>query len=586
MSLIGVESGSTTLSPATHDVVVRNGLFFDGLGSPPRKADVAIDGGKVRQIEASLAARGRREIDADGCWVTPGMLDIHTHYDAEIEAIPGLDESVRHGVTTVVMGNCSLSAAVGSRKDVLDLFCRVESLPRDVLARFLGDEIPWKNVREYYEHLDSLPIGPNVSSFVGHSSVRAHVMGMERSLKESKATRDEIRGMQRIVSEAMDEGYLGLSIDLLPWHRMDGEPFCGISVPSQHAAPSEYGKLAKVVRARDRVLQATPNALNKKTVLIIALLSTGVLRKPLRTTIVAAMDVKTNRAVYRIATIGATVMNGLLRSNIRWQSLAEPFLNYCDGVFTPLFEEFPTGVAAISASPEERRRMFADPEYRAAFRKDWESPSERLFHRNLDDMWILSSPVAGHAGKSFQQAAEDAGADPIEYFMDLMAEHDTAVRWKTVVTNDRPEKRRFLFAHPTTLPGFNDSGAHARNMAFQDGGLQMLQQVLLHPETMPIEKAVHKLTGLSAQWLGLDAGTLEPGKHADLVVVDPQKLRDGLSAPLEVHDPRFHGAMRMVKRSDGVVRSVLIGGKVAFENGEFAPDFGKTRYGRLLRSTR
>lgn len=571
---------------AVCDLIIRNGLFFDGTGKPPAMVDLAIDAGKVTQTAPRLAGTGRREIDASRCWVMPGMLDIHTHYDAEVEAIPSLDESVRHGVTTVVMGNCSLSAAIGSLKDVLDLFCRVESLPRDVLANFLGEELPWKNVREYYDHLETLPIGPNVSSFIGHSSVRAHVMGMERSLREAKATSDEIRGMQRIVAEAMDEGYLGMSIDLLPWHRMDGEPFRGISVPSQHAAPSEYGKLASVVRERDRVLQATPNALNKKTVLTIAMLSTGVLRKPLRTTIVAAMDVKTNRLVYKVATIGATVMNGLFRSNIRWQSLAEPFLNYCDGVFTPLFEEFPTGVAAISATADERRRMFTDPEYRAAFRADWESSRERLFHRNLNDMWIVASPIPGQVGKSFEQAAEEAGAEPIVYFMDLMAEHDTAIRWKTVVTNDRPDKRRFLFAHPTTLPGFNDSGAHARNMAFQDGGLQMLQQVVLNPEVMPIEKAIHKLTGLSAEWLGLDTGTLEPGKTADVAVIDPEKLKTGLSEPLEVNDPRFHGAMRMVKRSDGVVRNVLVGGKVAFEDGKFAEDFGKKKYGRLLRSTR
>ena len=195
-----------------------------------------------------LPHAGRREIDAHGCWVMPGMLDIHTHYDAEVEAMPGLEESVRHGVTTVVMGNCSLSAALGEKKDILDLFCRVESLPRDVLSRWLGDAIPWRGVREYYAHLEQVPLGPNVATLIGHSNVRAHVMGMERSLKVSKAEADEVRTMQRIVEEALDEGYVGLSIDMLPWHRLDGEPFRGISVPSQHAHPSEYRSLAQPVR--------------------------------------------------------------------------------------------------------------------------------------------------------------------------------------------------------------------------------------------------------------------------------------------------------------------------------------------------
>jgi N-acyl-D-aspartate/D-glutamate deacylase len=568
----------------TYDVVIRRGQVFDGSGAPAVTADVALDGGKVKAIASNLPQTGLREVDAAGCWVMPGMLDIHTHYDAEVEAMPGLEESVRHGVTTVVMGNCSLSAALGTKKDVLDLFCRVESLPREVLSRWIGDNMTWNGVREYYQHLETLPIGPNVASLLGHSNVRAHVMGMERSLTESKAEPAEVRKMQGLVDDALDEGYLGLSIDMLPWHRLDGEPFRGISVPSQHADPSEYRSLAHVVRSRDRVLQATPNALTKRTVAILGMLSTGVGRKPLRTTIVAAMDVKTDRKVWRIATTMGKVLNSVFRANIRWQALAEPFLNYCDGVNTPLFEEFATGVEAISATCDQRRRMFADPAFRRAFRADWETKGARVFHRNLADMWVVSSPIAGQEGKSFAELAAAAGSDPLDYFMDLLAEHDSAIRWKTVVTNDRPAQRHFLFAHETSLPGFNDSGAHARNMAFQDGGLQMLQQVLLNPGVMPIEKAIHKLTGMSAEWLGLDTGFVRPGATADVIVVDPEQLKTGLGPPIEQYDERLHGAMRMVKRSDGVVRQVFVGGRLAFDGGSFVPEFGRERFGRLLRS--
>jgi N-acyl-D-aspartate/D-glutamate deacylase len=580
-----VANSSANVAPR-YDLVIRHGLFFDGSGRAGQKVDLAIDAGKVKEAGPRLAGTGRREIDAAGCWVMPGMLDIHTHYDAEIEAMPGLDESVRHGVTTVVMGNCSLSAALGSKKDILDLFCRVESLPREVLSQWLGEEVLWKTVRDYYDHLDTLPIGPNVSSFVGHSSIRAHVMGMERSLKVARPAGEEIERMRRIVDEAMDAGYLGLSIDMLPWHRMDGEPYCGISVPSQQATPHEYRRLADVVRRRDRVLQATPNALNKQTVAILGMLSTGIFRKPLRTTIVAAMDVKTNRSVYKIATLGATVLNRLFRANIRWQALAEPFLNFCDGVYTPLFEEFPCGVEAISANRARRQQMFTDPAFRKRFRQQWESRGQRVFHRNLDDMWVVSSPIAGQAGKSFKQLADEAGVEPLDYFLDLLAEHDTAIRWKTVVTNDRADKRHYIMSHPTTLPGFNDSGAHARNMAFQDGGLQLLQQVLLNPGIMPIETAIHKLTRQTAEWLGIDAGSLAPGATADVAVIDPEKLKSGLGEPIEHYDPRLAGAMRMVKRSDGVVRQVLIGGQVVFENSQFVPNYGSRRYGRLLRSLR
>ena len=566
------------------DVIIRNGLVFDGTGRPGIQGDLAIRDGKVVAVGPALKATAAREIDAAGCWVTPGFIDAHTHYDAEVEVMPGIEESVRHGVTTVVMGNCSLSTALGTEQELLDLFCRVESLPREVLGSWLSGKVTWDSPRSYYEHLDSLPLGPNVASFLGHSNVRMAVMGLERSLKTPRATTEELEKMDALVREAMDAGFVGLSIDMLPWHRMDGESFRGISVPSQQADPSEYRRLAEIVREHDRVLQATPNALMKKTVLRLVGMSAGLGRKGLKTTIVAAMDVKTDRKVYRMAMLLARVTNDVLRGNLRWQTLAEPFLNYCDGVFTPLFEEFPTGVEAISADAATRKFLFSDPVFRDRFRKDWEARGQRLFHRNLADMWVVASPDEAHVGKSFAQIAEEAGVEPVVHFMDLMAEHDTAVRWKTEVTNDRPGPRRQLFAHKYTLPGFNDSGAHNRNMAFQDGGLQMLKQIAEHPDSMPLEEAISKLTRRSAEWLGLDTGSIRVGDVADVVVIDPEKLRTGLGPAQEDYDERMLGAMRMVKRSDGVVKHVLIGGRVAFQEGAFAKDFGQTRYGRLLRA--
>ena len=265
-------------------------------------------------------------------------------------------------------------------------------------------------------------------------------------------------------------------------------------------------------------------------------------------------------------------------------SLADPFLNYADGVITPLFEEFSVGVNLISATPEERSQMLRDPAIRGAFRKQWEDRSQRVFHRNLGDMWVVSSPDPDHVGLSIEAIAKANNKEPLECFLDLLAEYDTDLRWKTVVSNDRDLPRRSLLAHPTTLPGFNDSGAHNRNMAFHDGALKMLQQVYLNPGTMPIERAVHRLSGEIAQWLGIDTGRITEGSVADVVIIDPDKLRTGLGDPVEHVDPALDNQMRMVKRSDGVVRDVLIGGKVAFEGGAFSTDFGKEKYGRLLRA--
>jgi len=572
------------MSAPQADLVIRSGTVFDGSGSPGRTEDLAIRDGRVLASGPKLPHKGAREIDAAGCWVTPGFFDIHTHYDAEVEVLPGLEESVRHGVTNVVFGNCSLSAAVGSESDILSLFCRVESLPRDLMEKWMKGRITWDGPAGYYRHLDELPLGPNVCTFLGHSNIRIRAMGLDRSLKVPKARADEIEKMKRLVSEALDAGYLGLSVDMLPWHRMDADPYRGISVPSQQAHVSEYRQLAEVVRRAGRVLQATPNALLKKTVVEIVRLSTGIGRKPLKATMIAAMDVKTDRRVWKLATGMAHTANRFLNADFKWQALAEPFLNFCDGPYTPLFEEFPAGIELISATPEARHAMLASPAFRKQFREEWQDSRQRVFHRNFADMWIASVPEPGLAGKSVAEAAKERGEEPIECFLNLMERHDTAFRWKTEVSNDREEIRARILAHPDTLPGFNDSGAHNRNMAFQDGALQMLRLVQKYPDILPVGKAVRKLTRETAEWFGVDAGSLKTGALADAVVIDPKTLPTGLSAPLELVDPRLDGAMRLVKRSDSVVRQVVVGGKVTFENGAFPADYHKKKYGRLLRA--
>lgn len=564
------------------DAIIRNGTVYDGTGQKPRQADVAVVDGKVKEIAPKIQGNAAKEIDAQGRWVMPGFLDIHTHYDAEIEAMPGLEESVRHGVTTVVMGNCSLSTAMGSEEDLLGIFCRVENLPRDLMIKWLGGKITWRSLKEYYDHLETIPMGPNVASFLGHSNIRFEVMGMERSLNEHKPTADEIKKMQNHVRDAVDAGYLGMSIDLLPWHRMASAPYTGISIPSQQARAPEYHALASVLREKDAVLQATPNALNRATVLLLFALSAGFLKKPLKTTIVAALDVKTNPMVYKMATVGAGVFNNLFRADLRFQALAEPFTMFGDGPIIPFLEELPAGVDLIDAEAPRRKELLGDPDFRARFRKDWNSTDAKVFHCDLDDMFVVSSPERDMDGKAIAAVARERSEEPLEFFMDMLEKYDTDFRWKSSAANDREGPRKHLLGHKYTLPGFNDSGAHNRNMGFQDGALQMLRQAKEDPDWITIERAVQRLTSEPADWLGLDAGTLAEGKRADISVIDPERLTDGLGAPVEYVDERI-GNMRVVKRSDPVVKQVMIGGKVAYEDGTFSETLGKEKHGQLLR---
>ena len=571
-------------------VIIKNGLFFDGTGSKGVQKDLLIHNGLVEEIfDKAPNIEHAQEIDASGQWVMPGFLDIHTHYDAEIEVMPGLDESIRHGTTTVVMGNCSISAALGRDEDIVDLFCRVENIPAQILSDWIKDRIKWTNVSEYYDHLETLHVGPNVSSFIGHSNVRIAAMGLERSFHAPKATNQELKKMKGILEEAMEAGYLGMSIDMLPFHRWAGyftKAYKGTSVPSQRAAVSEYKKLASVLRKYDRVLQATPNALDKRSGLHLMMMSSGVLRKPLKTTVVAALDLKSDENIHKLVTMLAQVGNRLFNADMRFQALATPFLNFGEGGITPLFEEFPSMVEIIGSDREDRKRAFTKTEFRKWFKKDWLDKKTSVFPRLLREMYVIDSPDKSHEGRSFQEIADERGIDGLEHFMNLLAEYDTDLKWKCVAANHREKERISLLAHDSTMPGFNDSGAHNVNMAFHDGALYTLKQAIENEDIFPVEKAIHRLTKMPADWLGLEAGSLEKGKRADVVVLNPENLTTnlGLEPTRDYHD-QLKGSYRLVKRSEGIVNNVLVNGQEVFNSQSgFAIDLGKRAYGRLLRS--
>src|SRR6201996_8353050 len=170
----------------TYDVIVRNGLWFDGTGAPPQVRTLGIRDGVVATVSsAPLDETGCPQvIDAAGKWILPGFIDVHTHYDAEVLLDPGLRESVRHGVTTVLLGNCSLSTVYADSEDAADLFSRVEAVPRKYGLGALESKKTWSAPAEYVRARDELPLGPNVSSMLGHSDLRATVLGLDRATSD------------------------------------------------------------------------------------------------------------------------------------------------------------------------------------------------------------------------------------------------------------------------------------------------------------------------------------------------------------------------------------------------------------------
>ena len=574
----------------TFDVVVRGGLYFDGTGARGVVRDVGIRDGRVAAVSAE-PLDGARTIDARGKWVTPGFVDVHTHYDAELIAAPALTESIRHGVTTVTVGSCSISAVLADPEDCSDLFTRVESVPREHVLPLLRATKTWTTPGAYVDFLRRHPLGPNVASFLGHSDLRAAVMGLGRAVDQTVRPSDEELGkMERLLEDALDHGFLGLSTMTNPWDKLDGDRYRSARLPSTYATWGEYRRLHRVLRRRGRILQSAPNIVTKLNALLFMLASAGLgVRKRLKTTLITLADAKSSRGLHRVLGPLARAVNKVLRGDLRWQTLPVPFEVYADGIDLVVFEEFGAGRAALHLADEvERNALMQDEAYRRSFRKDYEARfTPRVWQRDFGEAFIVACPDAAVVGRSFGDVARERGVHPVDAFLDLVVAHGRALRWRTIIANDRPEQVARMVNEPAALIGFADSGAHIRNMAFYSYPLRLLRFVRdgarAGKPVMPLEKAVWRLTGEPGEWMGVDAGRLRVGDRADLAVIDPEALDERLDAYHEARMDGFGELVRMVNRSDGAVTAVLVNGRVAWDGAAAVPELGRsTGFGTFL----
>ncbi len=575
--------------------LIQNGLFFDGTGAPGRECDVLIVDGVVAPLEDARTIDARevdRVVDARGQWVMPGFVDMHTHYDAEILAGPGLSESVRHGVTTVFIGSCSLSTILSSPEDCADFFTRVEALPRDQVLPALQEHKTWSTPAQYIEGLERRPLGPNVACFLGHSDLRTSVMGLGRAVDGTqRPTVEEQARMEACLEDALDAGYLGLSTMTNPWDKVGGDRYRSARLPSTYATWREYRRFNAILRRRKRVLQSAPNITTKLNVLLFLAASAGWgVRAPLKTSLISAADTKANPLLSDAITALVSLTNTAVGTDFRWQTVPMPFEVYADGMDLVVFEEFAAGEAALHLADELARNvLLKDETYRRAFRKDYDKRfSARVWHRNFHDADIVAAPDPALVGRTFGALANERGIHPVDAFLDLVVQHGSKLRWRTTIANHRPRKLVELASHKTVHVGFSDAGAHVRNMAFYNFALYYLREVrdaaAAGSPVVPLEQAVHKVTGEIATWYGIDAGHLRPGDRADLVIVDPAGLDATLDGYHEAPMEMMGGLSRMVRRNDAAIRATMLSGEIVYERGTFVPGYGhERRYGSFLR---
>ena len=625
------------------NTLIKNALLFDGRGGAPVECDVAIDGGKIAAVGPSLpAAEANEVVDASGRWLTPGLWDIHTHLDLEVELDPSLSEVVRHGTTTAVVANCSIGVPFGRQNDdghdpVVSCFARVENIPKSVLQR-VADRITWDDPKSYLEHFDHMPLGANIVPMIPHSMLRIEAMGLDRAIG-AKPTEEDLQKMESILEQAMKDGYPGFSTDMLPFHYLSNDPHRETRIPANHAPYGEVKRLTNVVRRYGRVWQATPEKDKPHNVIRWFMLSSGrFFGKPLKVTAVAALDVVTNRFLAKLGMVMTRVINSpLVQGRFRLQALAAPFRVYADGMITPLAEENPVlrELNAIDLEDREARMaLLNDPTYCKRFRKMWYHDKKGLslarikrwlrimddsFSRDLRDMVMTERPISVWKGETLEDIYErlldwqarpsglgrrgrtglgprneeeaavfasfpNPVGDDCDFILHLLRYFDTDLRWYVLAANDDEERMARVLFDPQTLPGFSDSGAHLTNMAYYDSNLRGLQ-IAQRESLERVAYHVNRLTQVPAEFWGMDEllGTVEPGRQADLVLIDPNALRSYDSDANTTFGYRDAvAAEQMLNRSDGVVTDVWVAGERAWKEAAPGEALGTARMGRAL----
>jgi N-acyl-D-aspartate/D-glutamate deacylase len=622
------------MAKKTWDTLIRNALVFDGTGTAPQTVDIAVKDGRIAARGSKLpATQAACVIEGEGQWLMPGLLDIHTHLDLEVDLEPGLPEVVRHGTTTVLVGNCSLGTCFGKQQSgeqnpIVDCFTRVENIPKSVLRQCV-DAVEWDNTGDYLDHFENISLGPNIGAFVPHSMLRIEAMGLRDSVSR-EPTEAELQRMEELLEQGMTQGYLGMSTDGLPFHYLATEPFTAKRIPTQFASFGEMKRLLKVVRKHNRVWQTTPIIENRAKAFLYFLLSSGRLfGKTLKTSALSAMEFVLMPGAHKgFLGFAALVNSWLFKGDLRFQALGTNFRIWSDGIVSPLYEELESTCELIAKEYDDvegRMALLNNHEFVQRFRADWHygrrgrtlahlkaklGMPDNIVIRDLHLMIFDGAPVADWEGESLQAvydrlerfqfgavgaARSDAEREAFEKFprpirddadfmLHMMRTYDKAFRFWVDVGNVGNRSTLDILLYEHAMPGFNDSGAHITNMAFFDANLMSLK--LAQAKSLAtVSTMVKRLTREPAEFFGLDVGRLDIGSQADIVLIDPEALKGWDSNDNRVFEYReLFKHKQMFNRSEGVVQTVMINGEPVWQDGAATESLGTKRLGRALRA--
>jgi N-acyl-D-amino-acid deacylase len=577
-----------------HDLVIRNGTVVDGTGAPRVAGDVAITDGIITAVGA-LDERGAREIDAEGAIVTPGFVDIHTHFDGQVTWDPIVAPSSLHGVTTIAMGNCGVGfapARVDRHDWLIGLLEGVEDIPGTALAEGLTWE--WESFPEYLDAVDAMPHTVDMGAHVPHAALRTYVMGDRGADHTEAPTDDELARLAQLVREGLAAGALGFATSRTDVHRTKD----GTNIGTLTASERELLAIADAMRAAgtgvtqlisDCYQTPDDDFANRELDVIAAFARTSA--RPLSFTVQQAYH-SPERWRHLFARVAELRADGLdVKPQVATRPIgvllgldatANPFL------FTASFHEIaelpPTDRLHALRDPERRRRILEEHAAMVA------GLSDGLFRQIVagwDVMFPLSDPVDYEldASRSIGAQARAVGADPAGVVYDALLERDGRQLLYLPLFNfahGNFDDIHEMITTPFALFGLSDAGAHCGaicDASMPTSSIALWARDRSGGDTVPLEQVVHMQTQRTAAHVGwLDRGVLAPGYVGDVNVIDLDVLN--CRAPVIVHDLPA-GGRRLMQTADGY-RCTVKSGAVTFEDGTHTGALP----GRLVRGSR
>jgi N-acyl-D-amino-acid deacylase len=558
----------------TYDLLIKNGRVIDGSGRPAYHGDVGVAKGKIVEL-GRLSGSARQTIEADGRVVSPGFVDNHCHYDAQVVWDPLCTYSCHHGSTTVIIGNCSLALAPvkpEAREKLAGMLSYVEAIPMDVLQA----GVPW-NWETFPQYMSAIGqrLGVNVGTLVGHSAVRLYAMGEECSDRD--ATPDELETMRRLVRESLEAGALGLSIT----RNMNHFDVAGKRIPAACAPESELFALADVLREVGTGVMQCGGGTNPELKDKLLSRISEACGRPIMYNTLLEQARQPGRWKTHLAHVEETVKQG-----IRAIPLCNPgsVVNRFTMKNCQVFRSMPTWLPILQGPDADKLRAYADPAIRAKLRAEVDAPlgPDSTFSKRWDLMFVEEPKLAknrGLAGKHIAEIAKAKGQHPLDAFLDLAVEENLDTVYSLGEINMDTEAVAQILGSPYAVVGLTDGGAHVQFHSNVSNPTRLLGYWVREKQIMSLEHAVRRLTYDSASAFGIyDRGLVQPGMAADLVVFDPDTV-----APVKedvVHDFPANG-WRMRELAEGIHYTV-VNGDVLLEKGQHTGSYP----GRVIRNAR